>query len=77
MSALRGSCERCRYFDDKDAPPGAGLCHRFPPTIQVIPVVQENALTHRPQQALQQCVNFPIVAKASWCGEWAANILQS
>jgi hypothetical protein len=57
------SCGNCKFFQQIN--PQSGLCRRYPPAIQIIPVAG----------GMAPAVNlYPVVPEEAWCGEWATRI---
>ncbi len=63
------NCLSCKFYlpvsDDQ------GLCRRYPPTAQVIPMPKTNLMAGRNEMQLQTASNFPPVSGEGWCGEHA------
>ena len=76
---VKTSCENCSFFERRkeveeqaNVPNGdkAGWCRRNAPRMNVVPVMQMNALTRQPQQGMQTIVTCPIVTTQDWCGDF-------
>lgn len=62
-----GNCGTCRFREPDARPeyPGAGFCHRFPPTIALWTVTGHD-LPSQPGFEQQR----PWMQAADWCGEY-------
>ena len=80
MNKQDQNCRNCFFGEEnKEAGKGMGMCKRYPPIPQMIPIPQKpqqpiqmnNKLFAIPQQQpVQTFMVFPAIPLSEWCGEW-------
>jgi len=67
---IGGNCGKCAFWVKDEANPGAGACHRSPPT----PIVYQSQSPITGEPIMNQLVIFPMVRAEDFCGDGQWNM---